>query len=191
MYVFNSTRKFTRHPKTPKISKKYQRLLKYLPYPVSWEWWEVIRFSNFCSILIKENGYGAQKNGRTRDANRKRTWDNIYIRAPRNVASNSGTSASKVCCGGLTIAAPDPIPDVVYINWNVISEELKQLSRVTVSLISGSCGSANSISTHCKDMVLGGELVEPKIEQDIHYTVRHHASRSPPLGWWPCHRYSR
>lgn len=89
---------------------------------------------------------------RTQDAS-KEDVRHIYIRPPKSVTvtNNNGTSASRVCCGGVIIAAPLPIELVVYIYWKLISLELKQLSRVTESLISGSCGSANSMSTHCEE----------------------------------------
>lgn len=77
----------------------------------------------------------------------KKTNGNIYINAPKAAATIIGARASKAFRGGFSIAAPDPIPPVVYMNWKLRSLELKQLSRVTVS-ISGSSTSAKMISTH-------------------------------------------
>lgn len=57
--------------------------------------------------------------------------ENIYKKAPKTTATRIGTKASSVFCGGFSIPAPDPIPAVVYMNWKLMSLELKQLSRVT------------------------------------------------------------
>lgn len=122
---------------------------------------------------------------------KKKGIKHIYIKPPNSVAIKSGTSASSVCLGGEIIAAPDPIPLVVYMYWKLMSLELKQLSRVTVSFISGSCGSANSISTHCERYVVSlksCQKIKNGVKEDIHCTTQHHASQSPPLESWPCRR---
>lgn len=66
---------------------------------------------------------------------------------PKATASNSGTTAAADNFGGSSIAAPEPIELVVYMYWKLMSDELKQLSRVTVST-DASPSSANSMSTH-------------------------------------------
>ena len=76
-----------------------------------------------------------------------KTTQNIYMYMPKATASNSGTTAAADNFGGCSIAAPEPMDVVVYMYWKLISEELKQLSRVTVST-DGSPSSANSMSTH-------------------------------------------
>jgi hypothetical protein len=101
-------------------------------------------------ILIKQvdhkrKGYVSKSNATHTNASQK-TNGNIYINAPKAAATIIGARASKVF-RGFSIAAPDPIPPVVYMNWKLRSVELKQLSRVTVS-ISGSSTSAKTISTH-------------------------------------------
>lgn len=71
----------------------------------------------------------------------------IYMYIPNAMASNSGTIAAADIFGGCSIAAPDPMELVVYMYSKLISDELKQLSRVTVST-DASPSSANSMSTH-------------------------------------------
>ena len=62
-------------------------------------------------------------------------------------ASNSGATAAADSFGGCSIAAPEPMELVVNMYSKLMSDELKQLSRVTVST-DGSPSSANSMSTH-------------------------------------------
>lgn len=70
---------------------------------------------------------------------------NIYMNA---AASRNGTTAVHMCRGGCSMAAPDPIPEVVYTYWKLRSLELKQLSVVTSAILE-SPFSAKMISTHC------------------------------------------
>lgn len=74
---------------------------------------------------------------------RKQT-DRFYI---NTAASRNGTTAIHICRGAFSIAAPDPMPDVVYTYWKLISEELKQLSLVTSAILE-SPFSAKIMSTH-------------------------------------------
>lgn len=89
--------------------------------------------------MIRNQGYGARKT-------RTQCKTNIYMYRPSAAASKRGTSAADIS-GGCSIAAPEPIALVVYMYWKDMSDELKQLSRVTVSTES-SPSSANSMSTH-------------------------------------------
>ena len=66
---------------------------------------------------------------------------------PKATASNSGTTAAADSLGGCNIAAPEPMELVVYMYSKEMSDELKQLSRVTAST-DASPSSANSMSTH-------------------------------------------
>lgn len=66
---------------------------------------------------------------------------------PKATARNSGTTAAADSFGGCSIAAPEPMELVVYMYSKEMSDELKQLSRVTVST-DPSPSSANSMSTH-------------------------------------------
>lgn len=78
------------------------------------------------------------------NAPKKRKAEDFYI---NTAASRNGTTAIHICRGGFSIAAPDPMPDVVYMYWKLISEELKQLSWLT-SVILESPFSAKIMSTH-------------------------------------------
>lgn len=69
---------------------------------------------------------------------------NIYMNA---AASRNGTTAIHICRGGFNVAALDPIPEVVYIYWKLISLELKQLSVVTSATLESPL-SAKIMSTH-------------------------------------------
>jgi len=89
----------------------------------------------------------AQKNDNKARVNAIKKFGHIYMYTPNATANNSGKSVAADSFGACNIVALEPIALVVYINWKDMSEELKQLSRVTSST-DASPSSANSMSTH-------------------------------------------
>lgn len=73
----------------------------------------------------------------------------IYKKPPKTAATSMGTTARRVWGFSEPAAL---IPPVVYMYWKLMSDELKQLSRVIVS--TSVMLSVNVMSTHCYLLVL-------------------------------------